>query len=576
MRQITNNEIKALCNQVGQKDMFAMGFDALVKSVDANANSDFSNFINALPGLSNITQHALGDFFLLVSDNDTYVDSQSRTIDHKSPLSLDGISITFTLYAFDGGKYGLTLTYDGHESDYLLVKPHYVPLVRQLIGNQFMFIDHEDLPKIATSLGDKQTFYATHFSVDVYKYRTFNRLIVVSDVIPSPAVYEYAGNVKQDDIYKKLSSCFNRNFEAPEFISAVKEAKDTQINTDQKRTRYDYLSYGALKNTVYSLLNEKDYYRTIIEKKDKQISNLTTLLAQIREKHNSDANQKQISSLKQRISNINVDLYQSKDQIVDLDNKLKAQDRAFNATIYAYETKIGSLLGEYHELEDNYDTLDAENQKLTAKISQLKSQLKSYRRYYDLGLDREMKLTFDNNIYNFEKYDGTMGVYLILGKDDYDDKPIFKIGRAKNLNKREILYSKTTNSNNNHFSTEYNPILVDFLSIKDLGITDFDTAQYYALEAFFRNYFQYCTPYKYRTEWFDAQGDKNKHIIVDAFMYVKNHLKMHPDVFDILDEKSRKSTASSVAYVREHFLDLLNGQKDNFSRKKKVTKSTQQ
>ena len=573
MRQITNNEIKALRNQVEQKDMFAMGFDELVKSVDAN--SDFSNFINALPVLSNVTQHALGEFLLLVSDNDTYVDSQSRTIDHKSPLSLDGISITFTLYAFDGGKYGLTLTYDGHESDYLLVKPHYVPVVRQLIGNQLMFIGHEDLPTLANSLEDKQTFYATYFSVDVYKYRTFNRLIVVSDVIPSPAVYEYAGNVKQDDIYKKLSSCFNRNFEAPEFISAVKEAKDTQINTDQKRTRYDYLSYGALKKTVYSLLNEKDYYRTIIEKKDKQISNLTTLLAQMRAKHNSDENQKQISSLKQQINDTNIDLLSAKDRIVELENKVKAQDRAFNANIYAYEARIGSLLGEYHELEDDYDDLDDENKKLTTKVSQLKSQLKSYRRYYDLGLDREMKLTFDNNMINFNKYDGTMGVYLLLGKDDYDGKPVFKIGRAKNLNKREILYSKTTNSHNNHFSTAYNPILVNFLSIKDLGITDFDKAQYYALEAFFRNYFQYRMSYKYRNEWFDAQGDKNKHIIVDAFMYVKNQLKKHPDVFDILDEKSRKSTASSVAYVHEHFLELLEGKKDNFSRKEKVKKSTQ-
>lgn len=571
MRQVTTEEIRAL-GKSEYTDMFAMGFDELVKSVDANADQQFNTFINALPGLSNITQHALGDFFLLVSDNDTHVNSQSRTIDRKSPLSLDGIFITFTLYAFDGDKYGLTLTYDGHESDYLLVKPHYVPLVRQLIGNQFMVIDHEDLPTIVNSLEDKQTFYATHFSVDVYKYRTFNRLIVVSDVIPSPAVYEYAGNVKQDDIYKKLSSCFNRNFEAPEFISAVKEAKDTQINTDQKRTRYDYLSYGALKKTVYSLLNEKDYYRTIIEKKDKQISNLTTLLAQMRAKHNSDENQKQISSLKQQINDTNIDLFSAKDRIVELESKLNTQDRAFNANIYAYEARIGSILGEYHELEDNYDTLDAENQKLTAKVRQLKSQLKSYRRYYDLGLDREMKLTFDNNMINFDKYRTTMGVYLILGIDNRDDKPIFKIGRAKNLNKREILYSKTTTSNNNHFATKYNPIVVNFLSIKELGITDFDTAQYYALEAFFRNYFQYRMSYKYRNEWFDAQGDKNKHIIVDAFIYVKNHLKMHPDVFDILDEKSRKSTASSVAYVREHFLELLDGKKDNFSCKKSIQK----
>lgn len=575
MRQITNNEIKALCNQVDQKDMFAMGFDELVKSVDENANSDFSNFINALPGLSNVTHHALGDFLLLVSDNDTYVDSQSRTVDRKSPLSLDGLAITFTLYSFAGDKYGLTLAYDGNESDYLVVKPLYVPLVRQLIGNQFMLIDHDDLPKIVQSLENKQTFYAPHFSVDVYKYMTFNRLIVVSDGIPRPAVYEYAGDLKQDDIYKKLSSCFNQNFEAPKFISAIKEAKDTQINTDQKRTRYDYLSYGALKKTVYSLLNEKDYYRTIIAKKDKQIQNLTTLLSQMRAKHNSDENQKQISSLKQRISNINVDLYQSKDRIVDLDNKLKAQDRAFNATIYAYETKIGSLLGEYHELEDDYDTLDVENRKLTAKVSQLKSQLKSYRRYYNLGLSREMKLQFDNNMIDFDKYRTTLGVYLILGIDNQDNKPIFKIGRTKNLDNRETLYGKTTNSKNNHFATKYNPIVVNFLSIKELGIDKFDTAQYYALEAFFRNYFQYCMQYKYRNEWFDAQGDKNKHTIVDAFMYVKNQLKKYPDVFEILDEKSRNSTASSVAYVHEHFLELLEGKKDNFSRKKKVTKSTQ-
>ena len=574
MRQITNNEIKALCNHVDQTDMFAMGFDELVKSVDANANSDFSNFINALPGLSNITQHALGDFLLLVSDNDTYVDSQSRTIDHKSPLSLDGISITFTLYAFDGDKYGLTLTYDGHESDYLLVKPHYVPLVRQLIGNQFMFIDHEDLPKIVNSLEDKQTFYANHFSVDVYTYTPFNRFIVASDVVPRPAVYAYAGDVKKEDMCKTLASCFNREFETPKFISAIKAAKDTQINTTQNHTTYDFLSYDALKKAVYSLLNQQDYYRTIIAEKDKQIQNLTTVLSQMRAKRNSDEDQKQLNSLKQRISNINVDLYQSKDQIVELENKVKAQDRAFNANIYAYELKLGALRGQYNDLSADYDTLDAENRKLTAKISQLKSQLKSYRRYYDLGLDRELKLKFDNNMINFEKYDGTMGVYLILGKDDHDEKPIFKIGRAKNLNKREILYSKTTTSNNNHFSTDYNPLLVDFLSIKDLGITDFDKAQYYALEAFFRNYFQYRMSYKYRTEWFDAQGDKNKQTIVDAFMYVKNHLKMHPDVFDILDEKSRKSTASSVAYVREHFLELLEGKKDNFSRKEKVTKST--
>lgn len=567
MRQITNNEINALVDK--QKDMFAMGFDELVKSVDANANSDFSNFINALPGLSNIMQHALGDFFLLVSDNNTYADSQSSTIDRKASLSLDGISITFTIYSFIGDKYGLTLTYANKESDYLLVNSKYVPLVRQLISNQFMFIVRKDLPKIAKSLVGKQTFYSDHFSVDVYTYTPFNRFIVASDVVPRP-IYAYAGDVKKEDLYKTLSSCFNREFETPKFISAIKAAKDTQINTDQKSSTYDYLSYDALKKAVYSLLNRQDYYQTIIAEKDKQIQNLTTVLSQMRAKRYSDEDQKQISSLKQRISNINFDLYQSKDRIVDLEDKLKAQAHAFNADTYTYETKIGALCGQYNDLSADYDDLEDENRKLATKVSQLKSQLKSYRRYYDLGLDREMKLQFDNNIYNFEKYDGTMGVYLILGKDDWDGKPIFKIGRAKNLNKREILYSKTTSSKNNHFSTDYNPLLVDFLSIKDLGITDFDTAQYYALEAFFRNYFQHCMPYKYRNEWFDAQGDKNKQTIVDAFMYVKHQLKKHHDVFEILDEKSRKSPASSVAYVREHFLDLLHGQKDNFSYRKHV------
>lgn len=575
MRQVTTAELKAL-GKSEYKDMFDMGFDELVKSVDAkvDANDDqqFNKFINALPGLSNITRHAFRDFFLLISDTEAHISQQSITIDRKAPLAFDGISITFTLYSFTGDKYGLTLTYANKESDYLLVKPRYVPLVRQLIGNQFMFIDHEDLPEIATSLGDKQTFYAAHFSVDIYTYTPFNRLIVASDVVPRPAVYAYAGDVKKDEAYKTLSSCFNRKFEAPKVISAIKDAKDTQINTDQKSSTYDYLSYDALKKTVYSLLNRQDYYRTIIAEKDKQIQNLTTVLSQMRATHNSDENQKQINSLKQRINTINVDLYQSKDQIVELENKVNAQDRAFNANIYAYETKIGALRGQYNDLSADYDDLDDENRKLAAKVSQLKSQLKSYRRYYDLGLSREMKLQFDNNVYNFEKYDGTMGVYLILGKDDRDGKPIFKIGRAKNLNKREILYSKTTNSKNNHFSTDYNPLLVDFLSIKDLGIKEFDTAQYYALEAFFRNYFQHCMSYKYKNEWFNAQGDKNKQTIVDAFMYVKNQLKKHPDVFEILDEKSRKSTASSVAYVREHFLDLLNGQKDNFSHKKLAQK----
>lgn len=570
MRQVPTEEIKAL-GKSEYTDMFAMGFDALVKSVDANDDQPFSNFINALPGLSTTTKHELSNFFLLVSDTDAHINQQSITIDRKAPLSLDGLSVTFTVYAFTGDKYGLTLTYANKESDYLLVNSEYVPLVRQLIGNQFMFIDRQDLPKIAKSLVDKQTFYAGHFSVDVYTYTPFNRFIVASDVVPRP-IYAYAGDVKKEDLYKTLSSCFNREFETPKFISAIKAAKDTQINTDQKSSTYDYLSYDALKKTVYSLLNQQDYYRTIIAKKDKQIQNLTTVLSQIRAKRYSDEDQKQINSLKQRINNINVDLYQSKDQIVELENKVKAQDRAFNANIYAYETKIGALRGQYNDLSADYDDLDDENRKLAAKVSQLKSQLKSYRRYYDLGLSREMKLQFDNNVYNFEKYDGTMGVYLILGKDDRDGKPIFKIGRAKNLNKREILYSKTTNSKNNHFSTDYNPLLVDFLSIKDLGITEFDTAQYYALEAFFRNYFQHCMSYKYKNEWFNAQGDKNKQTIVDAFTYVKNQLKKHSAVFEILDEKSRKSTASSVAYVREHFLDLLNGQKDNFSHKKLAQK----
>lgn len=574
MRQVTTEEIRAL-GKSEYTDMFAMGFDELVKSVDANDDQQFNKFIDALPGLSTTTKHALGDFFRLISDTDAHINQQSSTIDRKAPLAFDGISVTFTVYSFIDDKYGLTLTYANKESDYLLVNSKYVPLVRQLISNQFMFIARQDLPKIAKSLVGKQTFYSDHFSVDVYTYTPFNRFIVASDVVPRPAVYAYAGDVKKDEAYKTLSSCFNRTFETPKFISAIKAAKDTQINTDQKSSTYDYLSYDALKKTVYSLLNANDYNQTIIVKKDKQIQNLTTLLSQMRAKHNSDENQKQISSLKQRINNINFDLSQSKDRIVDLEDKLKAQNHEFNATIYAYETKIGALRGQYNDLSADYDDLDDENRKLAAKISKLKSQLKSYRRYYDLGLSREMKLQFDNNMIDFDKYRTTMGVYLILGVDNQDNKPIFKIGRAKNLDNRENLYGKTTNSKNNHFATKYNPIVVNFLSIKELGVDKFDTAQYYALEAFFRNYFQYCTSYKYRNEWFSAQGDKNKQIITDAFMYVKNQLKKYPDVFEILDEKSRKSTASSVAYVREHFLELLDGKKDNFSRKKKGTQSTQ-
>lgn len=569
MRQVTTKEIRAL-GKSEYTDMFAMGFDELVKSVDANDDQQFNKFIDALPGLSTTTKHALGDFFRLISDTDAHINQQSSTIDRKAPLAFDGISVTFTVYSFIGDKYGLTLTYANKESDYLLVNSKYVPLVRQLIANQFMFIARQDLPKIAKSLVDKQTFYAGHFSADIYTYTPFNRLIVASDVVPRPAVYEYAGDVKKEDMYKTLSSCFNREFETPKFISAIKKAKDTQINTDQKSSTYDYLSYDALKKAVYSLLNQQDYYRTMGAKKDKQIQNLTTLLSQIRATHNSDENQKQINSLTQRINNINFDLSQSKDRIVDLEDKLKAQNHAFNANVYAYEIKLGSLCGQYNDLSTDYATLDVENQQLHTKISKLKSQLKSYRRYYDLGLSREMKLQFDNNMIDFDKYRTTMGVYLILGIDNQDNKPIFKIGRTKNLDKRETLYGKTTNSKNNHFAVKYNPIVVNFLSIKELGVNEFDTAQYYALEAFFRNYFQHCMSYKYRNEWFSAQGDKNKQIITDAFMYVKNQLKKYPDVFEILDEKSRKSPASSVAYVREHFLDLLNGQKDNFLYKKHV------
>lgn len=573
--QITKADVDALINSnTDTDDMFAMGFDELVKSVDNPA--DVSNRLAAvLAHISVYMLHHLYDFFMLIGDFNPITYTDIKTVLQQAPIMLADKQIVFTLYMLGPDKYAITVSNINSESEYLVIKPRYVPVVKQFIANQFMIITTSDADKLEKSLRTKKTFYAEHFAVNVYRYAISNRYVIASDIVPRTPIYSYAGDINSQDIHKKLSLFFNRNFASPQLTDAIKTAKNHNITKSDTSTQYDYLSYDSLKKTLYSLLSKQNWYHDIINQKDKQIQNLTTVLSQMRAKRNSDDDQKRLNSLKQRISNINVDLCQSKDRIVELENKLNTQDRAFNATIYAYETKIGSLLGEYHELEDNYDTLDAENQKLTTKISQLKSQVKSYRRYYDLGLDREMKLRFDNNMINFEKYDGTMGVYLILGKDDHDDKPIFKIGRARNLNKREILYSKTTTSNNNHFSTEYNPILVNFLSIKDLGITDFDTAQYYALEAFFRNYFQYRMSYKYRNEWFDAQGDKNKQIIVDAFMYVKNHLKMHPDVFEILDEKSRKSTASSVAYVREHFLELLEGKKENFSRKKKVTTSTQ-
>lgn len=570
--QMTKADVDALINSnTDTDDMFAMGFNELVKSVD-NPTSVSNRLATVLAHISVYMLHHLYDFFMLIGDFNpiTYIDI--KTVLQQAPIMLADKQIVFTLYMLGPDTYAITVSNINSESEYLVIKSRYVPVVKQFIANQFMFIATSDAAKLEKSLRTKKTFYAEHFAVNVYRYAISNRYVIASDIVPRPPIYSYAGDINSQDIHKKLSLFFNRNFASPQLIAAIKTAKNQNITKSDTSTQYDYLSYDSLKKTLYSLLSKQNWYHDIINQKDKQIQNLTTLLVQMREKHNSDEKQKQISSLKQQINDTNIDLFSAKDRIVELTNKLNTQDYAFNADIYAYEARIGSLLGEYHELEDNYDTLDAENRKLTAKISQLKSQLKAYRRYYDLGLDREMKLTFDNNMIDFDKYDGTMGVYLILGKDDHDEKPIFKIGRAKNLNKREILYGKTTNSKNNHFATKCNPIVVNFLSVKELGVDEFDTAQYYALEAFFRNYFQYCMPYKYRNEWFDAQGDKNKQTIVDAFMYVKHQLKKHPDVFEILDEKSRKSTASSVAYVREHFLDLLNGQKDNVSHKKSAQK----
>ena len=107
MRQVTTEEIRAL-GKSEYTDMFAMGFDELVKSVDANDDQQFNKFIDALPGLSTTTKHALGDFFRLISDTDAHINQQSSTIDRKAPLAFDGISVTFTVYSFIDDKYGLT------------------------------------------------------------------------------------------------------------------------------------------------------------------------------------------------------------------------------------------------------------------------------------------------------------------------------------------------------------------------------------------------------------------------------------------------------------------------------------